>query len=55
MFFPIWLTIYPQPPMPDALYPYIMLAWIIIGAIVMFTIDKKYPGKMEEAGRSIDI
>jgi amino acid transporter len=53
MAFPLWFTIYPLPPMPYAIFPFLMLGWIIIGLIIMLILNKKNPAAIL-AARAID-
>lgn len=43
LLYPLWKTVYPLPPMPYAMFPFLMLGWIIIGGILVAILSKTNP------------
>ncbi len=51
MLLPIYGLLWPIPPYPNNLVPYIMLVWIILGAIYLFLIANRRPDVLDAMGR----
>jgi amino acid transporter len=51
MLLPIYGLLWPVPAYPNNLVPYIMLAWIIIGAIYLFVVSRNRPELLDAMGR----
>lgn len=49
--FALYTSIYPVPPQPFNLTPYIMLGWIIVGIVVVAVMAKRHPGKVQMLGK----
>ena len=50
---PIYGLLWPIPVYPNNLVPYIMLAWIILGGIYLFLIEKRRPDLLDAMGRAM--
>jgi amino acid transporter len=53
MLLPIYGLLWPVPAYPNNLVPYIMLAWIVIGAVYLFVIEKRRPELLDAMGRAM--
>ncbi len=53
MLLPIYGLLWPIPAYPNNLVPYIMLAWIIIGGIYLFVIQRSRPELLDAMGRAM--
>lgn len=49
--FALYASVYPVPPFPFNLTPYIMLVWIVVGIVIVSLMVKRHPGKVQELGR----
>lgn len=49
--FALYASVYPVPPFPFNLPPYIMLVWIIMGIVVVTVMVKRQPSKVQDLGR----
>ncbi len=46
----IYGSIYPVPPMPGRIIPYVNLGWIIAGLLALAYVRRRYPGRVAEIG-----
>lgn len=49
--FALFASVYPAPPFPFDIPPYIMLTWILVGVVVVLAMRKRQPQKLQELGR----
>jgi amino acid transporter len=47
----IYGSVYPVPPMPTRLVPYIILAWLLIGAAIIVALRRRQPDLIAEIGQ----
>ncbi|MCL4319142.1 MAG: APC family permease [Firmicutes bacterium] len=48
--FPIYFTIYPVPNFPDNIPPYAVVAWLVMGGLLLARIFKQSPERIQNAG-----
>jgi amino acid transporter len=53
MLLPIYGLLWPVPAYPNNLVPYVMLAWIVIGAIYLVVISRSRPELLDAMGRAM--
>ncbi|HVB73270.1 MAG TPA: APC family permease [Ktedonobacteraceae bacterium] len=53
MLLPIYGLLWPIPAYPNNLVPYLMIAWIIIGGIYLFMVEKRRPELLDAMGRAM--
>lgn len=53
MLLPIYGLLWPVPAYPNNLVPYIMLAWIVIGAVYLIVIQRRRPELLDAMGRAM--
>lgn len=49
--FALYTSVYPAPPMPFDLAPYIMLVWIVIGIVVVGIMARRQPSRVQLLGQ----
>lgn len=47
---PIYFTLFPVPPFPDNIPPYLLIGWLIVGLILLWAIFQKHPDRIRNAG-----
>lgn len=51
--FPIYFSLFPVPPFPDNIPPYLLILWVVIGGILLTRLLRRHPERLRAAGLTI--
>lgn len=52
--FPIYFSLFPVPPFPDNIPPYLLILWLAIGAVLLTRLLRRHPDRLRAAGQITD-